>query len=48
MAKYDSKTWFSKESGPAGLHKEQEPMQINKIESLKNQAETDNQGCLIF
>lgn len=31
-----------------GLHKERDPMQMNKIESPKNQAETDNPGSLIF
>ena len=48
MAKYASKTEFSKESGPAGLHKQRDRMQMNKIISLKNQAETDNPGCLIL
>ena len=45
MAKYASKTKFSKESGPGGLYREHESMQMNR-KSLKNQAETDNPGCL--
>ena len=48
MAKHASKTRFSKESGPGGLYGERESMQMNTRKSLKNQAETDNLGCLIL
>ena len=46
MAKYASKTKFSKESGPGGLYREHESMQMKNRKYLKNQAETDNPGCL--
>jgi hypothetical protein len=42
MAKYASKTKFSKESGPGGLYREHESMQMKNRKYLKNQAETDN------
>ena len=33
---------------PGGLHRERDPMQTGKVNSLKNQAKTDNPGCLIL
>ena len=48
IAKYASKTRFSKESGPGGLYREHESMQMNKRKSLKNQAETDNPVVWFF
>ena len=37
-----------KNQDPGDLHKERDPMQTGKVNSLKNQAKTDNPGCLIL